>query len=464
MKKTAILIALSLFSLLIIAQNPGGYYNSINEKQERQLKTALSKIIVNHTVLRYNDMWRYYPVTDVREDGRTIWDMYSNTVRYYSESLGQSTSGIQREHSLPKSWWAISSEVERYAAHNDLHHLYPSDGEANQRKSNFMLGEVASPTFDNGVSKVGRNTYDYPGAPNANAFEPTDEYKGDFARTYFYMVTCYEDYAQQWRSDALNMFNKEIYPVLQPWAVDMLLKWHRNDPVSPKEINRNNAVHEIQSNRNPFIDYPQLVEYIWGDSVDYVFNLPGYVEPGEPTLDTPVNLSEIYLGETQRNVEVTRTIQLKGADLTGNISTMLWGENANYFDLVVTGISADLVNSEGGYQLEITYNPREYGEHSTSLIIEGGGMSGTVMVYLKAICSAGSSIDTIDPTSPDLYVDGRTITFRTYDPTMQVRIFNSSGMQVYGELCSGDWQYFHCQQPGVYIVSINNKARKVIVQ
>ena len=343
---------LLLLALPANAQIPEGYYNSIDEKQERELKTALSKIIVNHTVIRYNDLWKHYPQTDVREDGRTIWDMYSNTVRYYSSTPGQSTAGIQREHSLPKSWWAVANEVEDYDAYSDLHHLYPSDGDANQRKSNYMLGEINNPVFDNGVSKVGKNTYNYAGSPSANAFEPDDEYKGDFARTYLYMITCYEDYAQQWRSDALNMFNKEIYPVLKPWAKDMLLKWHRNDPISPKEVNRNNEVHKVQKNRNPFIDYPQLVEYIWGDSVNYTFRLP---ESGETTIDPLPN---------------------------------------NY----------------------------------------------------------------------DLYVNGSIITFRGNDPTTQVRIFNSSGRQIYREMCTGDWQYYPCQKPGVYIISINDKARKVIVR
>ena len=459
--KIMIITVFSLFSLLTTAQVPDGYYSSIDEKQERNLKTALSKILVNHTVLRYNDLWKHYPQTDVKEDGRTIWDMYSNTIRYYSLTPGQSTSGIQREHSLPKSWWAVSNQVEDYDAYSDLHHLYPADGDANQKKSNYILGEINNPTFNNGVSKVGKNTYNYTGAPAANAFEPDDEYKGDFARTYFYMITCYEDYAQQWRSDGLNMFNNEIYPVLKPWAKDMLLKWHRNDPISEKEINRNNEVHIVQKNRNPFIDYPQLVEYIWGDSVNYTFRLP---EGIKPELTTPVNLSDVYLGETQKNVEMIKTIPLKGFGLSGNISVMLWEKDANHFDLAVTAISANLINSEDGYQLEIFYNPSEYGEHTASLIIEGGGISGTTLVYLKAVCSASSSIDNIDPVSPDLYIDRGSIIFRAYSPTTQVRIFNSSGQQVYQEMCTGDWQYYPCSKPGIYIVNINNKARKVIVR
>ena len=87
------------------------------------------------------------------------------------------------------------------------------------------------------------------------------------------MVTRYEDEQVNWTSsDAVQMLNATKYPSFQPWAIDLLLKWSRNDKVSQKEIDRNNAVFELQENRNPFIDFPQLAEYIWGDSITYVFD------------------------------------------------------------------------------------------------------------------------------------------------------------------------------------------------
>jgi endonuclease I len=368
----------------LFSQVPEGYYNSIHSKGNRELKTALHTILKRHTVLNYGDLWYYFRTTDVKDDGITVWDMYSGNIRYYSSKPRQSASGIQREHSLPKSWWATSGVGEKYAAYTDLNHLYPSDGEANQAKSNYMLGVVSHPGFDNGVSKVGGNTYSYSGSPKATAFEPADEYKGDFARAYFYMITCYEDYAQQWRSDALNMFNRETYPVLKPWARDMLLKWHRNDPVSNKEIVRNNEVYSYQNNRNPFIDYPQLVEYIWGDSTNYVFILPNLTN--KPALITPANLSEIYFGEIQKNSEVAKTIIVKGVSLTGKLSVALRGTDKNYFKIHVTSIPAAVANAENGYLLQITYNPKKYGKHNATLIISNGGTSASTIVYLKGEC------------------------------------------------------------------------------
>ncbi len=112
----------------------------------------------------------------------------------------------------------------------------------------------ANPSFTNGVVKVGKSAY--PGY-SGTVFEPANEYKGDFARCYMYMVTCYEDYATRWTSTGTSsMLGNNTYPTFKPYAINLLMEWHRNDPVSSKEINRNNAVDNIQRNRNPFIDFP----------------------------------------------------------------------------------------------------------------------------------------------------------------------------------------------------------------
>jgi endonuclease I len=404
MKRIAILLFL-LFSFSSFSQIPQGYYNTIDNKQERELKTALHQILKNHTVLSYSSLWYYFRTTDVKDDGITVWDMYSNIVRRYPANEGGSVSGMNREHSLPKSWWATSNQVENYAAYSDLNHLYPSDDEANGRKSNYILGEISNPSFNNGVSKTGKNTYSYRGAPFVNAFEPADEYKGDFARTYFYMITCYENYARQWRSDGLNMFNNETYPVLQPWAKDMLLKWHRADPVGNKERIRNEEVYIYQNNRNPFIDFPELAEHIWGNKTNEPFDLPDDLIVEDPALISPANLSEIYFGKIQKNSLVEKTLLLKGINLTGNLTISLWGTGKNYFTLSATSVPAVLVNSEEGYALRISYNPTEYGEHNASIIIQDGGISGRTMVSIKGVCIEHTA------TVPD-YISLRLMTIR----------------------------------------------------
>lgn len=250
-----IVLSVAFFcSTITLAQAPSGYYNTAVGKAEAELKTALYNIIKNHDVLEYYSSSASFRQTDWHPDGY-FWDMYSNYKR-------TSWTGMNREHNMPKSWW--SDVPETTVAYSDLHNLYPSDAEANSAKSNYPLGIVTgTPTYTNGVVKVGKNSY--PGY-TGTVFEPANEYKGDFARDYMYVVTCYENYAANWRSTgtASMLFNGGTYPVFRPYAVNLLLEWSRNDPVSSKEINRNNAVYLLQGNRNPFVDYPILAELIWG--------------------------------------------------------------------------------------------------------------------------------------------------------------------------------------------------------
>jgi len=252
--KIKILIIWFFCASILAAQVPAGYYNAAVGKKDAELKTALHNIIKNHDVLEYYSSSTSFRKTDWHPEGY-FWDMYSNYKR-------TDWSGMNREHNMPKSWWSDAPETT--IAFSDLHNLYPSDAEANSAKLNYALGVVGgTPNYSNGVVKVGKNSY--PGYVGT-VFEPANQYKGDFARDYMYVVTCYENYANNWRSTgtASMLFNGGTYPVFRPYAVNLLLEWSRNDPVSEKEIVRNNAVYLLQGNRNPFIDYPILAELIWG--------------------------------------------------------------------------------------------------------------------------------------------------------------------------------------------------------
>lgn len=274
-----------LFATTAIAQ--AEYYTSIDgTKGGAALKTALYNLIKNHQQISYgsgtSSTWGAFYTTDaVIENGqRRVLDMYSNEKRYFG-SKGSAVSGMNIEHSVAKSWWGGTKNN----AYCDLHHLNPSDQDANSRKSNYPLGELTSVSWDNGVTFVGKANID---GSSQNAYEPCDEYKGDFARTFMYMFTCYQDLT--WEYTWMN-YENSTYPTLKPWAVELLLKWHKQDPVSEKEVNRNNAVHAVQGNRNPYIDYPQLADYVWGDSINYTFHLNGDVEDGsgndKPETDIP---------------------------------------------------------------------------------------------------------------------------------------------------------------------------------
>lgn len=249
------------------------YYETATGKSGEELKKALFEIIGNPQVVSYAEIWAAFEKTDLRADG-SIWDMYSDIpegksrYNYYFNrkrcgSFRKEGDCYNREHSVPKSWFHDAKPM-----YSDLFHVYPTDGYVNNRRGNLPLGEVGIFSWEstNG-SRVGQNTF---GNYTQTVFEPIDAYKGDFARTYFYMVTAYEDVVSGWKSPQIG---GNTYPAIKKWAVDMFLKWHREDPVSEKEKNRNDSVFAIQKNRNPFIDYPELAEYVWGKKKDEPFKM-----------------------------------------------------------------------------------------------------------------------------------------------------------------------------------------------
>lgn len=287
----------SLFATLLLnpmaAQGPndsGTYYQKADGKKGAELKTALCGVIYNRSERTYNQLWGDFMTTDLRSDGK-IWDMYSNITDYEPVTSGSNYKKegdcYNREHSFPNSWFGKKIQP----MYTDLHHLYPTDGYVNNRRDNYPFGETDGEKYmsANDFSKLGACTY--PGYTDI-VFEPADEYKGDFARTYFYMVTCYEEQIVDWYNnfaDARPTLDGNTYPGLSSWQLSMLMKWAQNDPVSEKEINRNNAVFGIQNNRNPFIDYPELEQYIWGESTDSLFSYDNYQKPKHG--DTPSGIS-----------------------------------------------------------------------------------------------------------------------------------------------------------------------------
>ncbi len=273
--KISLLALLLCCNIVVFAQKE--YYTSINGvKGGATLKDAIYNLVKNHKKISYGSgtdkTWGAFYTTDRDPATNKVYDMYSSEVRYFG-SKGSAIGGMNIEHSVAKSWWGSTQNN----AYCDLHHLNPSDQTANSRKSNYPLAELESVSWENGVTFVGKATIN---GSSINAYEPCDEYKGDFARTFMYMFTCYQDltYEYTWMN-----YESSTYPTFKPWAVELLLKWHKQDPVSEKEINRNNAVYAVQGNRNPYVDFPQLAEYVWGDSVNYVFNLDGAVIGGGDT-------------------------------------------------------------------------------------------------------------------------------------------------------------------------------------
>ena len=263
---------------------PQGYYSAIDGLQGSSLKVALGSIISEHEVLPYSELWYHYEYTDVVPGTENqVFDYYSPEV-YYFTGTGTNPSGANKEHCCPQSWWGKGATCNCYS---DLFNVMPSESDANSAKSNFPLGIVGSTvTYSNGRITVGesaRSEYD------GKVFEPCDEFKGDFARIYFYVATCYANAA--WGSSASVAstcpFTQEDYPTIQSWLLPLLMQWNAQDPVSEWEVIRNGRVYDEQRNRNPFIDYPQLADYIWGDSAQFAFDLEHALVNGSASGATP---------------------------------------------------------------------------------------------------------------------------------------------------------------------------------
>mgnify|MGYP001311389097 FL=1 len=254
-----------------------GYYASANGLSGYTLKTELYNIIKNHNTQSYGDLWTFYisyTSDSYYENDGSILDMYSenpNGSDAYSYTAGSDQCGsysgegscYNREHAFPRSWFggAVSP------MNTDVHHVFATDGYVNGRRSSYPYGDVASATYtsSNG-SKLGAGSS--ASGYTGTVFEPIDEFKGDFARAYFYMATRYENVIANWETNSTYgdaVLNGTSDQVFESWFLTLLLSWHSQDPVSQKEIDRNDAAFNFQNNRNPFVDHPELVNNIWGN-------------------------------------------------------------------------------------------------------------------------------------------------------------------------------------------------------
>lgn len=281
------MLLLALVVTSVWAQGPnnsGTYYQAADGKKGAALKTAFFNIIKNHTDIGYDGLIEAYHKTDTRADGK-LRDWYSNATNYtWDDRNGNNREGAgwNREHSVPQSWFSKSNPMK-----SDIVHVLPTDCYVNNRRSSYPFGEVGNATYtsNNGYSKLGScKTSGYSGT----VFEPNDEIKGDIARIYFYMVTCYEDRFTGWTAgSATQVFSSNKYEGLKTWCMDMMMRWSKNDPVDAVETARNNAVQEVQGNRNPYVDYPGLEEYVWGSKKEEAFSYDNYDGTGTVTPPDP---------------------------------------------------------------------------------------------------------------------------------------------------------------------------------
>lgn len=278
MNKTKILTLVLI--LILIATIPAlaikrqalvTYTSTLKGLKKGDLKTAVYNLVRSHTVFPYgkgsNGTWYYFWYTDRDTTTSECLNRYSPDKFYFSSHDGNPITGMNIEHSFPKSWWGGTSND----AYKDLYNLYPSSSDDNSAKSNYPMGKVTNVTSNSGegYDKVGTGTCD--GVGTIQLWEPGDQYKGEFARGYMYMSTTYQDLT--WSgTQGLQILENDTWPTLRKWAYELYLQWGKQDSVSNLERTRNNTVAKYQGNRNLFVDFPHLADYIWGDSIDVAFD------------------------------------------------------------------------------------------------------------------------------------------------------------------------------------------------
>ena len=361
-----IVIALSAKTVTPAASLPA-YYAKIEGKSAKSLFDAVHEVVkVGYSSLGYDGLWDAYQHTDLRDNGK-IWDMYSDcSWTYKSDQCGSYSSECDcynREHSIPKSWYGDTKS----GPGCDIFHLVPTDGKVNGMRSNYAFGEVssASYTFDgaklgssksititNGNTIAGNEGTSISCSAN-KVFEPRDEYKGDFARGYFgAMIRWAGDHQSFTDGDGGKIFSSSYAAGsfgLTKYGVALLMKWHRQDPVSQKEVDRNNGIQQTQGNRNPFIDYPYLAEFIWGEKAGESINLNDLITSSD---------SRFVLGESNGYLKGGSTVDPETK------CTITWLVNGEAY---TAGNPTTTVN-EGGVVSVLPTAPKSCDEISTQFV------------------------------------------------------------------------------------------------
>lgn len=334
------------------------YASSLNGLKKEQLKAALHKLMDKKNVLPYGGggkgTWWGFWYTDRNPQTNECYNRYSDKKFFFeSTNTGRAIGGMNIEHSFPKSWWG----GHKNDAWCDLYNLYPSDSKANSSKSNYVMGVVVNvkENAGEGYDKVGTG---YADGKLVNMWEPGDRFKGEFSRSYMYMTTTYQNLS--FVSEGAKQLQTGAYPTLKKWSSDLFRQWSKNDRVDEMEIKRNEAVYKIQNNRNLFIDYPNLAEYVWGDSMDVEFNpyrsittasddarYTGMIAPEDPvTPDNPVVTPQggTFVKTTTAPVAGKRYVLVANTGSNFVIASTLKGKNYGYLPTNSTVDNSGKVN------------------------------------------------------------------------------------------------------------------------
>lgn len=438
MKRSFLLLAvLSAFTPFVWSQPLSlDYIHSVQGLNKADLKTALHDLIQPRLVLAYGGgdghTWSGFALTDVMPDGVTVRDRYSEEQRTFDGN--KAVNGMNIEHIWANSWWGHTENN----AYRDLFNLYPADGYANGRKSNNPIGVVDGATsFDNGVTKVGKSS-SYSSDQLITAWEPADEWKGDFARTYFYMATTYQHMTDEWQTtEGLLTIDPTSWTTMRPWVYELMLEWAEADPVDDIERARNEVIYGIQGNRNPYVDMPELADYVWGDCAEERF----YIDPQSTAseLFVPMKAQTFDYGLQALSKGLDTVVVVRGRHIAEGLTLTV---DNPAFEIGTPQVSAEQL--EAGYAVPLRIKPEAAGHYAAALTITGGGVSQTNPLSISFVdgIPAYEATDIVCTS----YVRRFTANWMAYEPgatyTLEVYTKNTDGSHnIYKTYTTQDTQY-----------------------
>lgn len=292
---------------------PAGYYNTATGTGY-VLKTQLFNIINGHIDRGYGGLYTTYLTSDkdyYYENNGTMLDMYTENPTgpecEFTYGTGQDDGTLgnneceryNREHLIPQSVFGTGLQP----MYSDAHFVVPADKYVNAQRGDLPFGRTNIPnnTYTNGSKRGVNFNSGYSSGYSGVVFEPIDEFKGDIARMLLYFATRYEDLVAGWN---FPMFNNTSDQVFTSNGINVLLTWNTNDPVSAREIARNDAIYARQNNRNPYIDHPEYAMAIWGslllntttfNTLNAVSIYPNPTNNGTVNISSETTLDEIDL-------------------------------------------------------------------------------------------------------------------------------------------------------------------------
>lgn len=438
MKRRFSVLWIALVSVtMVFATDPAvsltTYYANIDGKSNTSdaLRTQLCTIIsTGYTNIGYSSLPDdVYAASSNPSDfyngaSKTMEDIYSSYPYTASQAAASATTCGQnwnKEHTVPKSWFGGDvSPME-----SDAHHIFPTDIKMNSLRSSYPYGENSAPKEcdEYGYGHLGTSTFS---GYSGTVFDPGDggangSYKGDLARVYFYMVTRYR--TTNFTDGLGNVcftYNGGVAN-LTDYMKNLMLKWHREDPVSEKERIRNNAIYTHQHNRNPFVDYPCLVEYIWGNKQGETVSLSALVS----SYDTSFSGEGCSCAEQPATPSVNATPGDK-------LITATWTDVAGATGYTVT------IGTGVGYTTECASPSIGAITHSgttNTCVISGliNGLDYTVSVVANGTCDSEAGTDSATPTDTPIACALTSISLNTTGVTKDFTTgdtFGSAGLIV----------------------------------